>query len=197
MQEEVLVGRRRRVFQDVDEGPARESEMHGARRQPRDRVGHARAFVKRARVGPAQRVTEVEQQVVRNSPGLVVAAAAVQRHDQFDEFHGQRRRAQENVALAGDGHGRPRRVSLELGEIGLDEALGLEKRLRQGRRHAHGIERLWVAERTIVLHARAQLRTQSRDLLDQLIARPAGPWGRPWRETCAVFHFAAGPRDKE
>ena len=92
-------------------------------------------FGGRARVGLADGVRDVEQQVVRDAPRR--PPVVVERHHQVDELDRHRRRAQQDVALAGDRDGSVLGPEGLAAEIALDVVLRAPEQGREGLRHPH------------------------------------------------------------
>ena len=102
-EEVVLVGRRMRLGEDVDERPPREGEVDGAGRQPLDGFADPHPALEDSGVGLPDGVGDVVEQVARHAPRLLPALVLVEGRDEVEELHRHRGGADEHVALARDG----------------------------------------------------------------------------------------------
>ena len=114
---------------DVDERPARVREVHRASRQTRDRISQAHPRMEILRVGLADGVREIEEDVPGELVSLVRAALAEEVGDEGEELDRQRRGANEHVALAADVDRAVRGIALQRVEVARDDLFGLSERL--------------------------------------------------------------------
>ena len=110
--------------------------MDRAGREPLDGVGHSHLGLEGLGVGPAQRMSEVEEEIVGDASRLGLALVLIELHHELDEFDRERGRAQQNVALAGYRDGRRVRILDPVGEVTLNVVLRAEEGSFEQRRNS-------------------------------------------------------------
>jgi len=136
---EVVVRHGPRLGEDLDLRPPGVREVHRPRREPLQRLDEAHARAEALRVRLADGVRQIEEDVLGELVGLVLAARAVQLLDEREELDREGGRAHEDVAIAHDLEGAVLGIGALIAEEPGDGLLGLgEERLQLGR-HAHGL----------------------------------------------------------
>jgi hypothetical protein len=124
------------LFDDRDRGPADARKMGRAGREFLQGLIELEALVEGARVGAAQRMSDIEEDAMGDREGVLVAFVAIESTHHVEELDRQRCRANEHVAFAVDFDATRPRIEVGVRKIAADQFVSFFERGLKARRYS-------------------------------------------------------------